>query len=526
MASSVFRNFDEYGGEAEDCSNDIRYHDDAAKADDGNGNANGNGNTNDNANANANNFENAYKFTPKYQHSIKNNPMCGICFPEWISILRKRRHQIEWTVYWPRLLFITVMSILNSIMGLMDYLVYGKQIKNSQIHPRPVFILGHPRTGTTLLHSLLALDIDQFCYCSTFCAGFPSCFLWFESIGKIIFNGVIDDTRPMDNVKLDFDLPQEDELATNVISGGNCSPYMPLFFMKQESEFRPYYAFDDNNNQNTDQNDNDGNKNGKNDNNNNIIINNKNDDDDERLEPSVMADARKLWIDSFLYLLRKLTVRDENQRKQKQQRRRRRRLLLKSPVHTARIILLNQLFPDCQFIYIHRHPYDVFRSATHMADTTYWYTYLNTPSNEQITEFILRQYEILYERYETGRKQIGLYLDYDDNGGDHNHDHNHDHNEPLQQKQQQQQQQQQNRLVEVSFDDLSQQPVQTAQKIYKQLGWNWTTKYQQCLESELDGHDFRSFQRNRHKLLEKHWKVIINERWGESFERFGYIKEE
>ncbi|OEU21174.1 P-loop containing nucleoside triphosphate hydrolase protein [Fragilariopsis cylindrus CCMP1102] len=455
MASSVFRNFDEYGGEGEDCSNDIRYHDDDAKADDGNGNSN----INTNDNANANNFENAYKFTPKYQHSIKNNPMCGICFPEWLSILRKRRHQIEWTVYWPRLLFITVMSILNSIMGLMDSLVYGTQIKNSQIHPRPVFILGHPRTGTTLLHSLLALDINQFCYCSTFCAGFPSCFLWFESIGKIIFHGVIDDTRPMDNVRLDFDLPQEDELATNVISGGSCSPYMPLFFMKQESEFRPYYAFDDKNNQNTNQNDNDDNKNDKNEkNNNNIIIN-------------------------------------ENQRKQKQQQQQRRRLLLKSPVHTARIILLNQLFPECQFIYIHRHPYDVFRSATHMADTTYWYTYLNTPSNAQITEFILRQYEILYERYETGRKQIGLYLDYDDN-------------------------------VEVSFDDLSQQPVQTAQKIYKQLGWNWTTKYQQCLESELDGPDFRSFQRNRHKLLERHWKVIINERWGKSFERFGYIKEE
>ena len=31
----------------------------------------------------------------------------------------------------------------------------------------------------------------------------------------------------MDNVKLDFDLPQEDELATNVMSGG-VSPYSKL----------------------------------------------------------------------------------------------------------------------------------------------------------------------------------------------------------------------------------------------------------------------------------------------------------
>eukprot|EP00534_Pseudo-nitzschia_fraudulenta_P007201 CAMPEP_0201177568 /NCGR_PEP_ID=MMETSP0851-20130426/107981_1 /ASSEMBLY_ACC=CAM_ASM_000631 /TAXON_ID=183588 /ORGANISM="Pseudo-nitzschia fraudulenta, Strain WWA7" /LENGTH=82 /DNA_ID=CAMNT_0047461195 /DNA_START=47 /DNA_END=292 /DNA_ORIENTATION=+ len=32
----------------------------------------------------------AYEFTPKFQHSTKNNPMCGICFPQWMSILRNR----------------------------------------------------------------------------------------------------------------------------------------------------------------------------------------------------------------------------------------------------------------------------------------------------------------------------------------------------------------------------------------------------------------------------------------------------
>jgi hypothetical protein len=40
--------------------------------------------------------------------------------------------------------------------------------------------------------------------------------------------------------------------------------------------------------------------------------------------------------------------------------------LLKSPVHTARVELLLQLFPKAQFIYIHRDPYTVFKSAVHM----------------------------------------------------------------------------------------------------------------------------------------------------------------
>mmetsp|Transcript_18089 Transcript_18089/g.19610 ORF Transcript_18089/g.19610 Transcript_18089/m.19610 type:complete len:91 (+) Transcript_18089:236-508(+) len=55
----------------------------------------------------------------------------------------------------------------------------------------------------------------------------------------------------MDNVKLNFDLPQEDELASNIMSGG-ISPYMSLSFMKQEIEFRPFYAFDNDNDNNND----------------------------------------------------------------------------------------------------------------------------------------------------------------------------------------------------------------------------------------------------------------------------------
>jgi LPS sulfotransferase NodH len=390
--------------------------------------------------------------------------MCGICFPEWISILRKRWKLIEWKTYWPRLLFVTALSVVNSLLGFLDYYVYGNCIAQANIHPRPVFILGHPRTGTTLLHSLLAMDLDRFAICSTYCAGFPSSFLSTESMGKVLFQGVMDKHRPMDNVPLGFELPQEDELATNVLSMGT-SPYMPLFFMLQEPEFRPFYAFADDNDPGS----------------------------DEYLEPSRMAAARKRWTESFLYLLRKLTVREAKQRSCRSSQQPR-RLLLKSPVHTARIPLLLQLFPDAQSIYIHRHHYEVLRSAIHMADTTYWYTYLNTPSDNQITEFISRQYEILFDRYEAGRQQLLT----------KNH--------------------KQTSLIEVSFDELSQQPIETVQRIYKTLGWNMTSSYQASLQGELG--TVRSYQRNMHKPLPDHWKCIVNERWGPSFERFGYTMDE
>jgi hypothetical protein len=98
---------------------------------------------------------------------------------------------------------------------------------------------------------------------------------------------------------------------------------------------------------------------------------------------------RQGWTDAFMHIVRKLTVRHGASK----------RLVVKSPVHTARIALLLELFPDAQFVYIHRHPYEVFRSAVNMADKTYWYSYLNTPSDDDIMEFILSQYEILYDSY-------------------------------------------------------------------------------------------------------------------------------
>jgi hypothetical protein len=436
-----------------------------------------------------------YEFTFKYQYSIQNNPLCGIEFPQWISLLKRRRNDIEWSVYWPRLVFVSIMSIFNSIMGTVERAFYRRKIDNAIPNDRPVFIIGHPRTGTTLLHSLLALDTQQFTYCSTFCAGFPSCFLWFERYyGKRLLKGVMAETRPMDNIRLDFDLPQEDELATCVLSGGT-SPYMPLYFMTKETEFRPYYAFDDDYDNDT-----------------------GGSDDENIADPSVMAAARKCWVDAFMLLIRKLTVRDELQQQQQQQQQQhqghqsRRRLVLKSPVHTARIHLLRQLFPAAQFIYIHRHPYDVLRSAIHMADTTYWYTYLSRPTNEQIMEFIIRQYEILYDRYIAGRNMLLENVTSSSSPPPSSSPSSSSPPHPPQP------------LVEVSFDELSASPIETMQKIYDKLGWNCSSEYKKKLQNELG--DIQSYQRNVHRPLPSHLKRIVNERWGPSFEMFGYTMDE
>jgi len=56
---------------------------------------------------------------------------------------------------------------------------------------------------------------------------------------EISFQGILSKHRPMNNMKLHFDLPQEDELGTNLLSGLRVSPNR-LIFMKDEMECRKY----------------------------------------------------------------------------------------------------------------------------------------------------------------------------------------------------------------------------------------------------------------------------------------------
>lgn len=163
----------------------------------------------------------------------------------------------------------------------------------------------------------------------------------------------------------------------------------------------------------------------------------------------------------------------------------------------CRIPLLLRLFPEAQFIYIHRNPYDVFQSTAHMLDTAYWYTYFNIPKDEQILEFILRQYEILWDRYEDGRQMLLQST-----------------NSDIKKCKQ---------LVEVSFNDLSERPVETVKGIYDQLGWAMSSRMRSSL-LEIVQDDVTKYKKNAHTEIDPKIKLIIQERWGRSFDRLGYKK--
>jgi len=62
---------------------------------------------------------------------------------------------------------------LSSLFQWMDPLYFRKRLRQMDAPPPPLFIIGHWRSGTTLMHTLLSKD-PRFGYVSTFHSVFPN----------------------------------------------------------------------------------------------------------------------------------------------------------------------------------------------------------------------------------------------------------------------------------------------------------------------------------------------------------------
>lgn len=279
----------------------------------------------------------------KHQWSIGHNYMTGITFGAWMRLLRQNRFHIS-PAYLHRAAFITFASLTNSASAFAEHLAYGKAIQRTEITRPPVFILGHWRSGTTLLHDLLAQDTAQFNFANTYQVVNPLTFLLTENLFTRMLAGLLPATRPMDNMALKFTSAQEDEFAPLLIS--LMSVYLGISFPRRTPDYEKYLSF-----------------------------------------KNVPRADVAAWQAAFMLFCKKLSLNDG------------RSLLLKSPPHTARIKILLEMFPDARFVHIHRDPYRVFESQRHFFDTAGWYTYLQRPDLDAIDEGILQRHETMYDAY-------------------------------------------------------------------------------------------------------------------------------
>lgn len=203
---------------------------------------------------------------------------------------------------------VSVFSPINDLLSAAQWLLFNRRIENTVVENDPIFILGHWRSGTTLLHELLVSD-PRFASPNTFQCFAPSHFLISEYLMVRFGNFLIPKKRPMDEMAAGWQLPQEDEFA--LMNLGVPTPYLRIAFPRTQTKALEYLDMLD-------------------------------------LSPAELQS----WRTSFLWFIKALTYHYGD-----------RRLVLKSPPHTGRIQQLLELFPRATFIHLSRDPCKLYPST-------------------------------------------------------------------------------------------------------------------------------------------------------------------
>jgi hypothetical protein len=274
--------------------------------------------------------------------------LAGIRMREWWRLLRESDFAIA-PAFLPRAASISAASFVNSCIGAVEQLIYGAEIGRTKI-PAPVFILGAPRSGTTLLHNLLSQD-NRFCRPTLYQVRFPWTFLLTERIVAPLTAFLLPRKRAQDNVTSGWNASHEEggAIAIMTLRGAQLGTVLP----RRRAHFRRY-----------------------------------------RTMNGVPAAEIEEWKNGFLVFCGKLTVRY------------RRPLILKSPSHTCRIPYLLEMFPEARFVHLHRNPYEVVQSIRHTILSVNPLRNLQTIPEEDLDEQVIGEYAELFESYFAHKHRI------------------------------------------------------------------------------------------------------------------------
>lgn len=272
------------------------------------------------------------------------SPLQGVRLGPWLGLLLRRGSTIA-PAYWARAAMTLAFAGPNSALGALDRWRFRRRLADARVR-RPVFVIGHYRSGTTHTWNLLTTD-PRFAFPSILQATFPHSFLTFEPIVRFPARRLTMKKRPQDAMAMDPDGPIEEEKA--LCSSTFLSPQMARHFPRAWRDFVRYATMDD-----------------------------------------VATADRERWKRAFDAFARKLLVRHGPDRT----------LAFKSGDHTGRIDLVLELFPDARFVHVHRDPFTVFASTRAMERKTgKFFALQRPPSDAELDEFVLTRYRAMMEAY-------------------------------------------------------------------------------------------------------------------------------
>jgi hypothetical protein len=253
--------------------------------------------------------------------------------------------------YYFKIFLTTLVVLIATPFHFWEEIYFRKKLRKFKFSKPPLFILGHWRSGTTLLHNMLSKDPTAG-YISTYQSLFPNNLAskWlFRTFMKIN----MPHKRPADGVELNINFPQEDEFAFC-----NCQPNTYYNFFYFPTLYTTFFEQAVNHNYLTEN------------------------------EISV-------WYKSYDKLLKKALIDSKGER-----------LIVKNPVNTGRIDKILKLYPDARFLYIYRNPVTVFNSTRlffRKLNPTLWF---HRVDNQFIDNMIFEVYERLIENYSEQKSLI------------------------------------------------------------------------------------------------------------------------
>lgn len=274
----------------------------------------------------------------------------GMRLGHWMALLARHGFRIHPSRL-PWALATTCAAPFNSALHGLQELVYGRRIRQATPVAPPIFVLGHWRTGTTFLQELLSHD-PRLTSPTNYQVYATNHYLLTEALVVRYLKFLLPARRPMDNVTLQWDSPQEDEWAR--ITMGLPSPYQRVAF----SADTPPYA--------------------------------------DYLDMQGLTEAeRDAWKRGFHWFLNSITLKTGK------------RVVFKSPHHTGRLQLLHEMFPDARFIHVTRHPFTFFPSTLRMHrafDASQ--SLQTTPERDGLERYVLDCGRRMYDAYLQYRPQV------------------------------------------------------------------------------------------------------------------------
>jgi hypothetical protein len=241
--------------------------------------------------------------------------------------------------------------LLGSLLQWLDAMYFKKRQKRYFLQKPPIFVIGHWRSGTTLMHNLLCTDRNAG-FVTTYQSVFPNN-LRSKWLFKTFMQLLMPRKRPGDNVRLDPDYPQEDEYALSNITT-RC--FYHFFYFPRH--YRKHYA------------------------------------ESVRFSNVPHRDYAR-WKKLYKNLVIRALINTNGGY-----------IVLKNPANTGRIKTLLEIFPTARFIFMHRNPATTYLSSVKFFTNLFPALNLHSFSEQEIKAMVVDNYVRILNDYLQDRHLI------------------------------------------------------------------------------------------------------------------------